>query len=61
MSEDQKRRSIKQMSKIVELSESANDIESDGKNPKKNGDDVTGLQHGVPSLQSLAQLTDTED
>lgn len=56
---DQKRRSLKAMSKIVEVDESAADMES-GKRGKKNMDILNHDSNNIQSIQSLAVVTDTE-
>lgn len=53
---------MKRMSKIVEVDESADNEVISSRRKKANGDNISGSDtNQVQSLQSLAQVTDTED
>lgn len=60
---EQKRKSMKRMSKVVEVNDSAEQDQSENRQQKvKHGDHMfNGDSNQVQSLQSLAQVTDTED
>lgn len=58
---DQKRKSIKQMSKIVEVNESQDIDADDAKKPNMYGKDNFVSNGQLQSIASMQQITDTED